>query len=52
MSLSDRFLGSGTTLIAAERTGRMASLVERDPVYSDVIVARLERFSGKVAERV
>jgi DNA modification methylase len=45
------FGGSGSTLIAAERTGRLGSLVELDPRYCDVIVARWERFSGRVAER-
>jgi hypothetical protein len=36
----DPFGGSGTTLIAAERTGRKAALLELDPRYSDVISSR------------
>jgi DNA modification methylase len=36
----DPFGGSGTTLIAAERTGRRARLIELDPKYVDVIVER------------
>ena len=45
----DPFGGSGTTLIAAEQTGRTASLVELDPHYCDVIVARYEQFTGTQA---
>ena len=44
----DPFLGSGTTLIAAERHARACYGFEIDPVYCDVIVARWERFSGRV----
>jgi DNA modification methylase len=47
----DLFGGSGSTLIAAEQTGRRAYLMELDPLYCDVIVARWERFTGKKAER-
>jgi len=47
----DLFGGSGSTLIAAEQTGRKAFLMELDPLYCDVIVERYERFSGKMAER-
>jgi DNA modification methylase len=47
----DLFGGSGSTLIAAERTGRRAFLMELDPLYVDVIVQRFESFSGKQAER-
>ena len=46
----DPFGGSGTTLIAAEQTGRTASLVELDPHYCDVIVKRYETFAGTKAE--
>jgi DNA modification methylase len=46
----DLFGGSGSTLIAAEQTGRRAFLMEIDPLYCDVIVARWERFTGKKAE--
>jgi DNA modification methylase len=47
----DLFGGSGSTLIAAERTGRRAFLMELDPLYVDVIVQRWEQFSGHKAER-
>jgi DNA modification methylase len=43
----DLFGGSGSTLIAAEQTGRRAFLMELDPLYCDVIVSRYQRFSGK-----
>jgi DNA modification methylase len=46
----DLFGGSGSTLIAAEQTGRRAFLMELDPPYCDVIVCRFERFTGKKAE--
>jgi len=45
----DVFLGSGTTLIAAERTGRVCAAIELDPHYVDVAVARWEAFTGAVA---
>jgi DNA modification methylase len=48
----DLFGGSGTTLIAAEQTGRRAFLLEIDPPYCDVIRMRWEKFTGKKAERV
>ena len=48
----DLFGGSGSTLIAAEQTGRKAFLMELDPLYADVIVQRYEKFTGKKAERV
>jgi DNA modification methylase len=46
----DPFGGSGTTLIAAEKTGRMARLVEFDPAYCDQILRRFERVTGKQAK--
>lgn len=46
----DLFAGSGSTMIAAEKTGRSAYLMELDPHYCDVIVARWEKFTGKKAE--
>jgi DNA modification methylase len=48
----DPFAGSGGTIIAAERTGRLARAMELDPLYCDVIVARWEAFSGTAATRV
>jgi DNA modification methylase len=45
----DVFGGSGSTLIAAEKTGRQARLVELDPAYCDVIVQRWQRFTGSDA---
>lgn len=45
----DLFGGSGSTLIAAEQTGRNAFLMELDAPYADVIVDRYQRFSGKQA---
>ena len=45
----DLFGGSGSTLIAAEKTGRKARLMELDPKYCDVIVKRWEEFTGKKA---
>jgi len=47
----DLFGGSGSTLIAAEQTGRKAYLMELDPLYCDVIVQRYEQFTGKKAQR-
>jgi DNA modification methylase len=46
----DPFAGSGSTLIAAERTGRRAYLLEIDPAYSDVIIRRFEAYTGKTAK--
>lgn len=43
----DLFGGSGTTLIAAQQTGRLARLIEFDPHYCDTIVRRFEAFTGK-----
>ncbi|MBX3316472.1 MAG: ParB N-terminal domain-containing protein [Phycisphaeraceae bacterium] len=48
----DLFGGSGSTLIAAEQTGRKAFLMELDAPYCDVIVQRWENFTGKKAERI
>jgi DNA modification methylase len=45
----DLFGGSGSTLIAAEKVGRHAHLMELDPIYCDVIVKRWENFTGKKA---
>jgi DNA modification methylase len=48
----DLFGGSGSTVIAAEQTGRHAHLLELDALYCDVIVLRWEQFTGKKAKRV
>jgi len=45
------FLGSGTTLIAAEKTGRKCYGMELDPKYCDVIVKRWEDFTGQKASK-
>ena len=47
----DLFGGSGSTLIAAEQTGRRAFLLEIDRLYCDVIVQRWENFTGCKAQR-
>ena len=47
----DPFGGSGTTLIAAEKSGRVARLIELDPKYADVIVRRWQEWTGKQATR-
>ena len=46
----DPFAGSGTTLVAAEKTGRLARLVEFDPAYCDRIIRRFEQVTGKQAK--
>lgn len=46
------FAGSGTTVIACERTGRACLAMELDPGYCDVVVRRWEEFTGRKAERV
>ena len=48
----DLFGGSGTTLIAAEKTQRSARLIELDPKYVDVIIKRWQEYSGKKATRL
>jgi DNA modification methylase len=47
----DPYAGSGTTLIAAEKSGRVARLMEFDPRYVDVIVRRWTDWTGKPAAR-
>jgi DNA modification methylase len=42
----DSFLGSGSTLIAAERTGRVCYGIELDPIYVDTIIQRWQRYTG------
>lgn len=48
----DPFAGSGTTLIAAEKLGRVARCIEMDPAYCDTIIRRWQRWTGEVAARV
>lgn len=46
----DFFGGSGSTLIAAEETGRRCNMIELDPKYCDVIINRWQKLTGKTAE--
>ena len=48
-TILDLFGGSGSTLIACEKTGRIARLMELDPKYCDVIIKRWQDFTGKQA---
>ncbi len=48
----DSFGGSGSTLIAAEKTGRRARLIELDPIYCDRILARWESHAKDQAEQI
>ena len=48
----DLFLGSGSTLIAAERTGRACYGLEIDPHYCKIVIARWEAFTGQKAEKL
>ena len=48
----DLFGGSGSTLIAAEQTGRRCFLMELDSLYCDVVVERWSKFTGRKAERI
>ncbi len=48
----DPFLGSGTTIIACERTGRLGAGVELDPIYVDIAIRRWERFTHQTATLV
>src|SRR6476646_1969705 len=45
----DPFCGSGTIIVAAERTGRKARALEIDPVYVDVAIRRWEKLTGQNA---
>lgn len=45
----DCYAGSGSTLVAAERSGRKARLIEYDPLYCDTIIERFEKLTGKQA---
>ena len=45
----DAFLGSGTTLMAAERVGRICCGIEIDPAYVDVAIRRWQKSTGEAA---
>ena len=51
-NIIDLFGGSGTTLIAAEQLNRRCYMMELDPHYCDVIIARWEKLTGNKAERI
>ena len=48
----DLFGGSGSTIIACEQLGRKCRMMELDPHYCDVIIARWEKLTGKKAEKI
>jgi DNA modification methylase len=52
MSVLDLFLGSGSTLIAAEKLNRKCYGMELDEKYCDVIINRWEQFTGLKAKKV
>ena len=52
MNVYEPFLGSGTTLIACEDTGRICYGVELDPKYIDIIIKRWENHTGKKAKKL
>ena len=52
MIVFDPFMGSGSTLIACEKTGRKCYGMEQDPRYCDVIVKRWEQYTGLKAEKL
>jgi DNA modification methylase len=51
MAVYDPFVGSGTTIIAAEQLGRRCYAMEIDPLYCDVVVSRWSSFTGREARR-
>src|SRR6185369_7278145 len=46
----DPFVGSGTTLIAAEQTGRRCLAIEINPIYAQIVIERWQNFTGHQAE--
>ena len=52
MLVIDLFLGSGSTLIAAEKLNRKCYGMELDEKYCDVIIERWEQFTGQTAEKI
>ena len=51
-TILDPFAGSGTTVIACEKMGRQARVIELDPKYCDVVVRRWEAFTGEQGRRI
>jgi DNA modification methylase len=51
-NVADFFGGSGTTLIACEQLNRKCFMMEFDPHYCDVIIARWEKLTGKTAQKI
>ena len=51
-AIYEPFAGSGTSIIAAEETGRLCHAIELDPIYVDVAIVRWQNFTGKEATRV
>jgi DNA modification methylase len=51
-AIYEPFLGSGTTLIAAQSAGRVCYGIEIDPIFVDVAIRRWQAFTGEVARRV
>lgn len=51
-SVLDLFGGTGTTMIAAEQLNRKCYMMELDPHYCDIILARWEKLTGRKAEKV
>jgi DNA modification methylase len=50
-TVMDGFSGSGSTLIACEKTNRNARCIELDPLYCEVTIRRWENLTGKKAEK-